>query len=248
MEKDFLKNNIRQQYLEVGSNLYNINNEFIMKEINDNDSFNIVPINLTDIIRGKFYFIFYDIQGKSSNMEKFNPVFIIDWLDDNNTRILYGVSTNFLPVSIATIFFNNIMNHNLDTLEHDKNKNTNLQSPIQNINFANIYKLLYSIGFEWAIRKFDCKKINNVREINMNILSQFITMSTHKMTGVDDGKLIEIWQSKIKQQEERHKKIIKDLLGDYNKIATELNSQIITLSKQEQNLEESYKMMKTFLK
>ena len=247
MEKDYLKNTIKKQHQEVGSNLYNDNSEFIIKEMNSENE-DIRPINLSQMERGKFYFIFYDLQGKSSNMEKFNPVFVIDWMDENNTRNLYAVSTNFLPVAIATLFFNNLLNYNLDILEDNKSLKIDKQSPLQNINFATIYKLLYSIGFEWSIRKFDCKKINKVQEINMNILSKFITMSTHKMTGVDDGKLIEIWKSKITQQEERHKKIIESLINDYTKIENDLSKQIQTLSQQETNLEESFKMMKQIFK
>ena len=245
MKENYLKDKIKEQFVTEGNKMSVTNAKIITDNINDTTSENIQSTNLSSIEKGKFYFIFYNLQGKSSNMEKFNPLFVIDWIYQDSTRYLYGVSINFIPVSIRTIFFNSICNFNLDTLESNiKEKNIDKQKSFTNINFTNIYKLLYQIGFEWSIRKFDCKLINKVSEISMGILPEFITMSTVQMTGVDDGKLIDIWHKKIKEQEERHNKLIEELLGDYKKIEKELSSTYMTLDNKNSNLEKSLQMIK----
>lgn len=245
MEKDYFINTIKEQYSIHGNALYEINNKFITDNMTSSNE-KITPINISNIERGKFYLMYYDLSGKSSMMEKINPIFIIDWFDINNTRTLYAVSTNFIPISIRTIFFNNIINFNLDIIEKNKEKDINNELPFDNINFYNIYKLLFSIGFEWAIRKFDYKLINKIYTISSDILPEFITMSTARIIGVDDGKLIEIWQKKISEQDQRKQKMISELLGDYNKLNKSINDSYLTLDKRANNIEKSLQIIKKF--
>lgn len=244
MKNDYLKDTIKIQHQEVGGNMYKDNTDFITKNINDPRSKDIVPVSLASVEKGKFYFMFYDLSGKSSGMEKFNPLFIIDWNDQDGTRYLYGVSINFIPVSIRTVFFNSLCNFNLDIIEKNIEKPIDKQIAFGNINFANIYKLLYAIGFEWSIRKFDCKLINKVCEISNQILPTFLTMSTAQLTGVDDGKLIEIWNKKITEQESRQTKLIQELMGDYKAMENELTKAYQTVDKKNDNLEKSLFLIK----
>lgn len=243
MTKDYFKDSIKDQFKLEGNNMYGTNAEFIIDGIN-NSTDNIMPINLNNIEAGKFYFIFYNLSGKSTNMEKFNPLFVIDTVDMDNTRYIYGVSINFLPVTVRTVFFNNLCNFNLSNIEKNLKVDLNSEYAFENINFANIYKLLYSIGFEWSIRRFDCKLVNKTINISTDILPKFITMSTVKMTGVDDLKLIDIWHKKIQEQEERHKKLLKEILGDYKKMDKELTDNYNTTSKNNDNLEKSLALIK----
>lgn len=244
MKTDYLKDTIKIQHGEIGSNLYKVNADFIVDNLNDTRSEVIVPVSLSNIEKGKFYFMFYDLSGKSSKMEKFNPLFIIDWTNQDNTRYIYGVSINFMPVTIRTVFFNSLCNFNIGTIEKNSKLKIEKQEAFENIDFANIYKLLYSIGFEWSIRKFDCKLVNKIYEISSNILPVFLTMSTAQLTGVDDGKLIEIWNKKINEQETRHKQMIQEILGDYKKMANELDKSYQTLDMKNTNLEKSLQLIK----
>jgi len=244
MKTDFLKDTIKIQHIAEGGNMYKTNADYITSHINDSRSTDIVPVSLASVEKGKFYFMFYDLAGKSSKMEKFNPVFIIDWVDQDNTRYMYGVSINFIPVSIRTVFFNSLCNFNIDTLEKNATKSVEKQLAFENIDFANIYKLLYSIGFEWSIRRFDCKLINKISEISSNILPIFLTMSTAQLTGVDDGKLIEIWNKKINEQELRHNQLIKEILGDYTAMEKELTSAYKSVDTRNTNLEKSLALIK----
>jgi len=239
MIKDYLKYEIKEQFKLEGSKIYSNNASFITNEINDNNSKLIQQVNLSSMQSGKFYFMFYDLAGKSSKMEQFNPLLILDIFDINNIRTVFAVSLNFIPVSIRTVFFNNILNYNLDVIENNLKLELTKQSPLNNINFANIYTLLQSIGFEWSIRKFDYRLISNLYLVDTTILSKFITMSTTKLTRVDDGKLIDIWLKKINEQDSRHKKMISELTNDYSKMENELTKSYNNLDKMADNLTKS---------
>lgn len=243
MKTDYLKDIIKKQFQESGTTMYKDNAEYIIDGLNGNSE-EIIPINLSSVEKGKFYFAFYDLSGKSSKMEKFNPLFIIDWNDQDSTRYVYGVSINFIPVSIRTVFFNSLTNFNLKIMEKNQKLETKEQYAFENIDFANIYKLLHTIGFEWSIRRFDSKLINKIYAISTNILPIYLTMSTAGMTGVDDAKLIEIWSKKIKEQEQRHTQLIKELLGDYKKMEKELTNAYSDIETKNNNLEKSLQLIK----
>jgi esterase/lipase len=106
--------------------------------------------------------------------------------------------------------------------------------------------MLKRIGFEWAIRKLEAKKINKIYKISTNVLSKFITMSTASFTKVDDNKLIQIWQKKIKDQSEREKKLINDLINDLEKMSNDFDEQYKDLHTRSENLEKSLEIIKNF--
>jgi hypothetical protein len=243
MEKDYLKDTIKEQFKLEGSAMYKTNAAYMTDGLKGGSP-EIVPINMVNIEKGKFYFVFYDLAGKSTKMEKFNPLLIIDWNDQDSTRYIYGVSINFIPVSIRTVFFNSLCNFNTKILEYNTELETEKQYPLENIDFANIYKLLYSIGFEWSIRKFDAKLVNKIYSISTNILPIFLTMSTAQLTGVDDGKLLDIWKKKINEQETRHNKLLKEILGDYKNMEREITDAYKSVGEKNANLEKSLQLIK----
>lgn len=241
--KDFFINKVKDQYNEDGNSMYLKNADIISDKINNPDE-DVAPVRIGSIQKGKFYFMFYDLDGKSTNMEKFNPLLIIDWFDLNQTRYLYGVSLNFMPVNIRVSFFNILFNNNISVYEENLVKSITQEKPLGQVNFTNIYKLLFSIGFEWTIRKFDVQKINKTYLISNNIIDKFITMSTYKFTKVPDDKLVDIWRTKIINQSERQQKLIKELLNDYNAIQDELSSKYQTLDDRNEKLNNSLNLIK----
>jgi hypothetical protein len=243
LQTNFFKNEVNSDYQVNGNQMYRKNGEYIADELNSSRSLVIQPINMSAVEKGKFYFIFYDLQGKSSKLEKFNPLFVVDWYDDGKTRQMFGISLNFIPIAIRVVFFNLICNFNLDIIESNSTKQINKQEAFNDISFGKMYKILQGIGFEWAIRKFDVKKINKTYCVSTTIISKFITMSTAKFTGVDDAKLIEIWQKKLGDQKIREKEMIKSILGDYKKMQAELEAQYQTVYQKEDNLEASLAAM-----
>lgn len=244
MNKDFFIKSVKEQYLSEGNSMYSNNTTVISNKLNNSQDKDIEQVSTTSLQKGSFCFMFYDLQGKSSNMEKFNPILVVDWFDHNSTRYLYGLSLNFLPINIKVNFFNMLFNNNIDTFEHNLDLDANKQRPISNINFTNIYKLLFSMGFEWAIRKFDITKINKTFIVSTNIIKEFITMSTYKFTGVPDDKIIDIWKSKIVKQGERQQKMIKELLDDYDNMRNELNEKYQSLDSRNEKLSDSINIIK----
>jgi hypothetical protein len=240
--EDYLKNKIKEQYLTEGLDMYANNTKFVTESMNHPNN-DIHETDLRVLEKGKFYFLFYDLNGKSSKMEKFNPLFVVDWFDLQGTRMIYAVSCNFLPIAIRTVFFNNICNHNKKTIEDNLKKDYTKQEAFTGINFANIYKLLYNIGFEWSIRQFDAKKVQKIFVVSTNVLEKFLTMNTQPMTGVDEGKLMDIWKKKITEQQERHTKILKEILEDYKEMDKELSKTYETLDTQNNNLQESLNIL-----
>lgn len=244
INRDYFIDTIKKQYKEDGNKMYANNAKFITDHINDVNSDKIIKKNIGSIEKGKFYFMFYDLSGKTSKMEKFNPLFIIDWFDQKGTRMIYAVSINFIPVSIRTVFFNNIFNNNLSVIEENTKYDVNNERALKSINFINIYKLLKSIGFEWCIRQFDVKLINDVNVVSTSILPQFISMSTAQLTGVDDLKLLDIWKKKLLKQDERERKMIAELLNDFKQIEQELNKTQLTLNEKNENLQDVLDIIK----
>lgn len=243
LKTDYFKDKIKTDFEKNGSKIYVENAKYIIDELQVNHK-TVKPVNIGDLEKGKFYVLFYDLSGKTSKMEKINPMLLCDWADMNNTRFVFGCSLNFIPVSIRVVFFNNLLNNNLNILSKNETLDIGDQRALDQINFANVYKLLQSIGYEWSIRKLDAKKLNKAHVIDTKVLDKFITMSTASLTGVDDGKLMEIWLKKLKEQDERHKKLLVELAGDYTKISNELNTQFSKLNDREQSLQESLNMMK----
>lgn len=233
---NFFRDKIHEQFLKEGNAMYSNNSEIVLNYLNTNDQNHVLPINIKNIEKGRFYFMFYDLQGKTSKLEKFNTILALDWVDADKTRWLYGISINFMPVAIRTIFFNTLFNQRLQTFNKIEGTKPGEQDPLVGVSLGNMYKSLKSIGFEWAIRKFDIKFINKAYLIDWNIIHQFITMSTARLTGVDDGKLIEIWKSKLSKQQEREKEFVAKLIGDYTKMAKELETNFQTLYEKEDNL------------
>lgn len=242
MKKDYLLDSIKEQFKIEGNGMYNQNTDFILDSINNKK--NSVELNIKNINKGQFYFMYYDLRGKTSLMEKLNPIFTLDWFDLQGTRYLYAISLNFIPVNIRTIFFNTIINNNLQTIINNIDKSVDRQENLKLIGFETIYKMLKSIGFEWAIRKFDIRLIDKVYLIDTNIINKYITMSTAKITKVDDAKLIQIWQKKISEQQQREQKLINELLNNYSEMQQQFDLSYKNIKQSNENLEKTLQIIK----
>ena len=244
MKPDFFKDIVNAQFQAEGNKMYQNNSELVLGYFRDKDSTKFELSNFSDVQQGKMYFILYDLDGKSSKMEKYNPLFVVDFGFFDNTKWIFALNINFIPVAIRVIVFNQIFNASLDMFD-DIDKSPIKQEPVDNITFGVVYKMLKSLGFEWAIRKFDYKKVNQIYSIDLNIAYRFVTMSTAKLTGVDDGKLIDIWKKKLATRKEREKKMIGEILGDYKKMQEELKKNSLSLSEKENELYKSVQFLKT---
>lgn len=243
MQHDFFKNIVNTQFKELGNSMYKVNSDTVMTWLREKDAKRMLPVNLSEIEKGKFYFLLYDLDGKSSKMEKYNPIFVIDWTVIDSKKYLFAININFIPVAIRVIIFNTIFNSDLKKFDNP-NEIVDKQDPIVGMSFGKCYKLLKSIGFEWAIRKFEASKLNKSYLIDMNSIKEFVTMSTATITGVDDGKLFDIWKKKITEQDQREADLIKELIGDYKSMEKELNDSILNISEREENIYKSVQFLK----
>lgn len=246
MKRDFFTDEVREQFNNEGNSMYETNSIFISENIKGPKENVLKECNFGHLYKGSFYFIYYDLTEKTSMMEKLNPVLLLDYLDINNIRTYFVLNINFLPITIRVLFYNEIFNQNLDILKFNIDEDVMTQKPLNGISFQVIYNMLKSIGFEWAIRKLEHNKINKIYKLNTNYLVPFITMSTARFTKVNDSKLIEIWKAKIKDQDERHKKVINDLLNSYDKMKNEFSELYTSFNEKTENLRESIKAMSNF--
>lgn len=225
-----LLNNMMELRDKYGMNIHNaLAREFV--ELLNKDNENMHNIKPTDIEKGKFYFFFYGLSEKFTKMEKFSPVYVVDTKRTGNTYTIYAISTNFLPVAVRAKYFDTIL---AGFKKSDIEDNNVIYS---SINYQLAYNTLASLGFEYTIREFDITKLNKVKEIHNNYIDKFLLFNTQIFTDVDENKLTEIWLAKLKTRDERHRKIIIELMNDYNEMAkTILNS----INETNQNINKSY--------
>lgn len=104
--------------------------------------------------------------------------------------------------------------------------------------------MLQTIGYEYALRQLDMSLINKVYEVSFGFLDRFLTFDTRRFTGVDEGKLLQIWMKKINEQEERHRKMLLLLYNDYEKMADTINKSIDSALDTAKNLERTASNMR----
>jgi len=205
----------------------------------------VQQVGLNDMVPGKFYFMMYDLSGKSAKLEQYNPILFVDFKHVGHTKILFGLSFNFLPSRMRLLFFDKLFDNYPFIFEEkdDKHKKGQPEQPLKGINYNNIYNLLTKIGYEYVIREFDLRKINKVYEVSMSKLPQFLTINTYTFTNVDDEKLAQIWLAKLKTREERHQKLLLDIASGYDKIEKTLNDEFNSYKEAMKNLEASQKFL-----
>lgn len=168
---------------------------------------------------GKFYFMLYDLSGKSSKMEQYSPILLVDHRKMLTKNIVYGISINFIPQNIRLLFFDNFLSsfQNIFLPIDAKEKVGNAEKPLP-INFKIAFDSLDKIGFQYSIREFDMDLINKSYEVSMQLLPRFLTVNSTVLTGVDELKLAEIWESKLKNRTESTQQRISELITDYSEI------------------------------
>lgn len=228
----WLKSEIKKQFLKESNSMYMNNSRYIASLLETNKVFNI---NSNNTKIGEFYFIFYNLNSKLSKMEQIIPCIYLGEIDTIEGKKSLCFSFNFLPVAIRTIFIDKILE------KYDKNliksnlleKNINDEKNYKELNFNYMYKALKSIGFEYAIREILTDKINKIFKISTKDLVKFITMNTYLFTNVPEDKLAQIWVSKLKDKDEREKEFLKKLIGDFEKMTSEIQKSIV---EQQQNI------------
>lgn len=219
-----LLDRIAQIRNEEGKDIAEKSSQWLVEKLQKPDD-SVNPIALSDMHQGGFYFMMYDLAGKSSKMEQYVPMLLVDYKQVGNTKILFALSLSFIPLKIRLLFFDKLLANFEDVFTpiDSKSKIGAKEQPLSGINYHNVYKWLKTIGFEYAIREFDLRKINKVYEIQQNSLPRFLSIDTKKFTGVDDGKLAQIWETKLKTRDAREKELLKDIYSGFDKVEKTLN-------------------------
>jgi len=195
---------------------------------------------------GKFYFMMYDMQGKSSKMEQYSPILLVDFRKVATKKILYGISINFLPQNIRLLFFDEFLKPFENVFEpiDSEEKKGGPEKPLP-ISFQIAFEALDKIGFQYVIREFDADKINKVYEVKMSMLPRFMTVNTTVLTEVDEQKMAEIWLSKLKNREEAVQKRISELITDYKEITKTFDKEFKSYEREFEKIEKSKKNLKS---
>lgn len=200
-------------YKKKYQDYFNHSMKYIASMIRENKN----SIGLSNLKKGEFYFIIYDSKkiNKSSKMEQNVPMLLVDYKENIDSRVLYILNMNFIPLNIKEAIFANLFN--------DYNPG--------DVNYKNIYTFLLRYGAEYAIREIRVELLEKIYHVDINDSIYLITANTKALTGVDEQKLSEIWISKLKNDslDERLGEL-KDK-SDYMKIIEELKQTFKDLDK-----------------
>lgn len=219
------------------SKVYNYPNEsinWLFNKINKPDN-KFVQVTTDMLTVGKFYFARYDMRGfnKSSKMEQFVPFLMVDYKPAIDSKVVYIMNLNFLPLNTKEVFFSTFLDKNNSIIEkNSEKKNAKIEQPLPNIGYKIMYSELLKYGFEYSIREMRVELFNDIYQISTDNIERLITLNTQALTGVDEDKLQEIWVSKIKNESlENRVQDILEIKSNYEKIVNELAEKFKNLNK-----------------
>lgn len=185
---------------------------------------------------GSFYFMRYDLQkiNKSTKMEQFVPFMLVDYKPSIDKKVFWILNLNFFPTNIKLAFFSSFLDKFTNILEDNEKKKDVLQeSPIPNINYKNMWNELIKFGFEYSVREIRIELINQLFVVSTDNLKYLTTMNTQLLTGVDDGKLNQIWITKLKNEPFQDRvEELRTIKNNYYAILEELDSKFKNLNKE----------------
>jgi hypothetical protein len=225
-----------------GANLANNSTDWIKKQLQTPDNKTVLQVSGENFIPGKFYFLFYNMQGaidtdintmdpdQTSLMKKLSPIFLVDLKTIKNKKIGYGINLNFIPEKFQILFFDRLLELYRGTINQNEKYTINQERPF-NINFQIAYKALQSIGYEYTIREYHVEWINKCFLISNKALNRFMTFRTIEFCRVDDFKLFQIWSKKLSEQDLRHQEMVQKATVDWSKIGETINNSVDELKK-----------------
>ncbi len=225
-----------EEILHLRKSVPNYNNEstkWLFNKIRKPDN-DFVPTGLDNLYLGKFYFMQYDLKklNKSSKLEQFVPMMVVDYKPAIDTRVMWVLNLNFMPTNIKEAFFSSFLDKNQSTLDlNSESKDWTQEQPLPNINYQRMWGELIPFGFEYAIREIRVDLINNLWGVSSKDISFLSTVNTQVLTGVDEGKLNEIWVTKLKNENlENRVNELKTIKTNYENIIKELADKFKSLN------------------
>lgn len=173
-----------------------------------------LPVNRSGIRLGRFYFIMYDLAGKSTKLEKLVPCFTVDFRQYPTWNSLYVVNTNFLPYEFRNRLFDNMLRRYDTRLYDDFDKPKVADQLTYEFKYKDFYEELKRFGFEWSLRELVTSKIDKAYEIHTARYAEILNINSTKLTGIDEKAIEKIWKAKIRKQAIREQELLKELSGD----------------------------------
>jgi len=223
-----LQENIRLDRLVYGNSIedfYKKNTLFMYDKYSKSDK-DCESISIIDMYVGRFYHLHYD---DKSNWMKYSPIFCVDYRKVDNRSIILGLNLNFIPMEIRTSIFDKFIS------DSDYANDSSLK-----VDFKGVYLELLKYGFEYSIVEYDASDIKLVHRISLNILPRFF-YSSHPINKYDPNKLIQIWNSKLKNREKRHQEMTISILSDFYDINSDISEKYDVLKKHIQRIRNNIK-------
>jgi hypothetical protein len=173
----------------------------------------IKGIPVSNMIQGRFYFLFYQDQ---SNWMQYSPIFFVDHKRFDDKIIGYGINFNFIPLEIRMGIFDNY----ITSLEDE--------TQFSDMNFEIAYKLLLKVGYEYGIVEYNLEQVVRCYSVSIEVLPRFL-YSTHPSIKYDPENLYKIWLKKLETRQERHQEIIALTAADFYEATDEIKEKFSTL-------------------
>lgn len=197
------------------------NNSLFFYEKYQKSTPEVKSMAVTDIVPGGFYFLHYT---DSSNWLRWAPVFVADYKKFSNKIIIFAINFNLIPIEVRVLLFDKFI------AEDDFEKNNLLK-----VDYQGIYNELRKLGFEYALMEFDAIRVNLVHKIKLDLLPRFL-YSQHPKNTYDPLKLMQIWEVKIENRDQRHKEMMISSLDEFYDINNEISEKYSVLKNHIQRL------------
>jgi len=214
---------IKQEYKNITES-YKENTMFFYNAY-QKSSKEVTNINVGQMQLGAFYFLQYQ---DDSNWMKYSPVFTVDFKKFNDLIIVYAINFNFIPLQIRTTIFDRYIT------QKDLETNTLL-----NTTHKSVYNVLLQYGYEYALVEYNLKQIKFVHKISNSLIPKFLYSGFPK-NKYDPIKLYNIWKTKLKTKEQRHKEMMLADIKDFYDIETQILNDYEALEKHIDRIRKSY--------
>lgn len=184
------------------------NNSLYFYNKYQNSTKEVLAVSVSDIYPGGFYHFHY---LDTSNWMQFSPVFVADFKKFSNKIVIFAINFNFIPIEVRTLLFDQYISE--QDFENDA---------LLKVDYKGVYDKLRDLGFEYAIMEYDASRVKLVHKIQLDLLPRFL-YSQHPKNVYDPKKLIQIWDAKIENRDDRHKEMMMASIDEFFDINSDIS-------------------------
>lgn len=182
--------------------------------------------DVSKIQKGGFYFLHY---LDDSNWMKWSPVFVADFKKFSNKIVLFCVNLNLIPLEVRVLLFDDFIK------KEDFEKDNFLK-----VDLEGIYNQLRKLGFEYSLMEYVVSRVKLAHKVSLDLLPRFL-YHQHPINKYDPNKLMEIWESKLKDREIRHQEMTVALINEFFDINSEISDKYNSLRTHIERLQRNIK-------